>query len=364
MALFASATRYQSLKRSHGLLVLAVFTGFTGACLVVAPEIPPQLGNGNLPGDLALYTAAVQRIAAGENYYDALGGELSARGYPVRSVFNWRTPLHLELIARLPNLDWARMLLGLCGFCAIGLAVAETYRSGERLIAPLQFVAFGIPLALVTMPPAIFFGEVWAGVFMAIAVVCCSLGWRNTGAIMGVLALFFRELALPFVVISLFLAWRERRKTETWIWTIGLTCYALYFGLHLLAVWARIPPAGVASQMSRWLQFGGLRFVLITSRVGLLFAFQYWVAALYLPLAVLGMAGWRNPATNRVTVTVIAYIAGFCVIGMPLVNYYWGAIYTPLLAFGMPRALAAFRDLMRVVWEHREAAVSAMEGAS
>ena len=35
-------------------------------------------------------------IHAGQSYYDAAAAELTARGYPTHSVFNWRTPL-LEL---------------------------------------------------------------------------------------------------------------------------------------------------------------------------------------------------------------------------------------------------------------------------
>src|SRR5262245_19616252 len=51
------------------------------------------------PGDVALYQAEVERIRAGESYYEAAANELPARGYPTRSVFNWRTPLPVSLVA-------------------------------------------------------------------------------------------------------------------------------------------------------------------------------------------------------------------------------------------------------------------------
>jgi len=85
--------------------------------------------------------------------------------------------------------------------------------------------------------------------------------------------------------------------------------------------------------MARWIQFGGLRFLLITRRAGLLLGFPFWVAALYLPLAVLGLAGWRGPVGIRVTATLAAYLVAFSVVGAPSMNFYWGAIYAPLLAF-------------------------------
>src|SRR3989304_1677149 len=54
-------------------------------------------------GDVALYRAEADRIHNGEGYYQAAAAELKARGYPTRSVFNWRTPLPLWLIGKLPQ---------------------------------------------------------------------------------------------------------------------------------------------------------------------------------------------------------------------------------------------------------------------
>ena len=48
-------------------------------------------------GDTALYRAEVDRIRAGEGYYEAASAELVQRGYPTASVFNWRTPLPMWL---------------------------------------------------------------------------------------------------------------------------------------------------------------------------------------------------------------------------------------------------------------------------
>ena len=49
---------------------------------------------------MALYRAEVDRIRNGEGYYQAAAAELTARGYPTRSVFNWRTPLPMWLLGK------------------------------------------------------------------------------------------------------------------------------------------------------------------------------------------------------------------------------------------------------------------------
>ncbi len=337
-----SVTRYNCLNRRQAFLVLVLLSLAVGGCLAVPRAAPPRLSG---EGDLALYSHVAQRVHRGERYYDALGSELRSRDYPTRSVFNWRTPLHLELIARL-SFGWASILLMVGGLCAIGLAVVPTARSGHAGLALAQALLMFVPLSVTAMSNTFLFGEVWAGLLIAISVGWYALGWRHAGAVTGVLAVFFRELALPYVLIGVFLAMRGRRRSELWIWLTGIAGYALYFGLHAMAVMSRIPSSGVAPDVSRWVQFGGLRFLLITSRVGILLGLPFSVAAVYLPIAVLGLAGWVSPVAGRVTATVLAYLLAFSVIGLPSANFYWGAIYTPLLAFGTARSLPACRDLV------------------
>jgi hypothetical protein len=348
-----SATRYNCLDRWQAFLVLVLVCLAVGGCLTVTRGDRPRLSGGNGEGDLALYSRVVQRLRGGEGYYDALGSELRRSDYPTGSVFNWRTPMHLELIARLPNFGWASTLLVGGGLCAIGLAVVAMIRGGHIGLALAQAVLMFIPLSVTVMSNTFLFGEVWAGMLIAVSVGSFALGWRRAGAVTGVLALFFRELALPYVLIGVFLAMHRRRRAELWIWLAGVACYAFGFGLHAMAVMSRIPASGLAPDVSRWVQFGGVRFVLITSRVGLLLGLPFSVAAVYLPLALLGLAGWVSPAAGRATATVLFYLLAFSVIGLPSANFYWGAIYTPLLAFGTVWSLPACRDLVMRLFSKR-----------
>ena len=183
---------------------------------------------------------------------------------------------------------------------------------------------------------------------IAISIGAYALGWRHTGAGAGVLALFYRELALPYAMIGVILAWRERRRSELLVWLAGMIAYAVYFGLHAMAAMSHMPASGVASSPVLWLGFGGVRFLLMTSRVGLLLGLPFWVAALYLPMALLGLFGWAAPIRLRLIATVGVYLLAFSVVGLPG-NFYWGAIYAPLLAYGATWSVPACRDLARAV---------------
>ena len=170
-------TRYRDLPRAQALVILAALFLAVAACLFLSVGPPPTLGaavEGH--GDVALYDAVVQRLHAGENYYDVLGSELLSHGFPVSSVFNWRTPLHLELVAHLPSLAWARALLLLGAIVTIGIAAAAACRNRHYALAYLQSVL--LALSFVTVMPFVLFGEVWAGVCIALSVASYALGWR------------------------------------------------------------------------------------------------------------------------------------------------------------------------------------------
>src|SRR5262245_47437665 len=74
-------------------------------------------------GDIALYLAEVQRISRGENYYKAANHELRERGYPTRSVFNWRTPLPMWLLGMLPSEAARRAMIGIFAVVLLGLGM-------------------------------------------------------------------------------------------------------------------------------------------------------------------------------------------------------------------------------------------------
>ncbi len=114
-------TGYSRLSARQARAVLAILALGTVFCVEVALS---PLWQGNVErsrrgaGDAALYRAQLDRMQNGEGYYQAVLAEQTAQGYPTRSVFNWRTPLPLWLIGRLPNVEWAKYFL-----CALSLGL-------------------------------------------------------------------------------------------------------------------------------------------------------------------------------------------------------------------------------------------------
>jgi hypothetical protein len=301
--------------------------------------LPPQNG-----GDLQLYQHIVERVHSGESYYRAAGDELRSLGYPTGSFFNWRPPTYAWFLGSLPSARWGQLIL-----IALAVATVLMVYGLLRVEAGITGAVLGVSAALGSLlwcidGDAFFSQELWSGTLIAFSVCAYGRGCKGLGVVAGLCALFFRELALPYCVISLALAWHGGRRLETAAWLGGLVLYAGFMAFHLVQVGRQVGPEDHLP--GSWIQFGGAGFVLATCRMNeFLFRLPLWVSALYLPLAVLGLAGWRSELGSRVTLTVAAYLAAFCVVGQPF-NMYWGLLYAPLVALGLAYTPAVLRDLL------------------
>jgi hypothetical protein len=331
------------------------------------------------PGDVALYRAEVARIHAGEGYYAAAAAELTARGYPTRSVFNWRTPLPIWLLGKLPWFGLGRALLGGLALAllvlafdglareegndltktgtgsAIGSSIAEAEPPFNAVPVPV-FIRLHRPIlcALLLTGPLLptILGDLcvlpvlWAGVLIALSVCMYGIHRPYWGVALGIAALFFRELALPYVVLAAALAWHDRRRGELLALMIGLAAWLVFFGLHWLHVRPLIAPHAVAHREG-WIQFGGAAFVLSTMQMNAyLLLLPQWVAALYFTAAMFGFAGWHTPLGTRIGLSTCLFVAAFAVVGQNF-NQYWGSLIAPLLCFGVARFPSSLCDLWR-----------------
>ena len=136
---------YARLRPVAARAVLAGWVLFACFCLAKMPTPPTtceaqeQSGNN---GDVALYRAEIDWIRDGENYYAAAARELVVRGYPTRSVFNWRTPLPMWLIGKLPEPRLGKALLGLLALGLLLAAFAATSREEKNIFrGPLPLAA-------------------------------------------------------------------------------------------------------------------------------------------------------------------------------------------------------------------------------
>ena len=342
-----STTGYSRLSPLQARLVLAALVCGVSICVAISRS-PSAQGFADRPregrNDVDLYQAEVDRIAAGEGYYAAAAAELREFGYPTGSYFNWRTPLPMEWLGRLPSPLVGKLLL--CGLSVvlILLGFELTAREGGRLasvIAALLLVGATLPCFLsnfYVMP------VLWGGVLIAISVCALGLGRWKLGVGCGIAAVFVRDLAGPYCVLALGLAVVQRRWKEAVGWFAGLCAYAAFFAAHVLAVDGLRggPDSGVASN---WLQAGGAAFLISATQMnGFLLVLPQGISAVFFPLALLGLASWSGPAGRRAGLAALLYVILFAFIGQEI-NQYWGSLLAPLLALGAARSPLALRDL-------------------
>jgi hypothetical protein len=263
----------------------------------------------------------------------------------VKSMFNWRAPIYAWLLGGLPAPIWGQILVSLLAVCALLLAYTLLLQNGDRFRAVVgTFLLLGVFLWCID-GDAFFAQELWAGILVVISVCAFGLARWRLGTTAGLAALFMRELVLPYALLSLVLAWHAGRRREVLVWVLGLLFYGLFMTGHGTEVARHVTATDRAPDS--WLQLGGPGFVLATCRMNAyLFPLPMWVSAFYLPLAILGFAGWRGEQRVRLAGTVGCYVAAFCIVGQPF-NNYWGLLYAGLLPFGFVRAPAALRDLTR-----------------
>jgi hypothetical protein len=102
-----------------------------------------------------------------------------------------------------------------------------------------------------------------------------------------------------------------------------------------------------------WTSFGGWGFILSMAHTsGALMIVPMWGAAILLPLALLGWVAPATSLTDRVSLTLLAWIPLFMMVGRPD-NFYWGLLLAPLLPAGLAFAPAALIDLGRAAFPRR-----------
>ncbi len=343
----AITTRFAGLRPAVARLVLLVLAAVTVVLVLASLQIPPlpETAPGR-HGDLETYSRVIERLQHGEPYHQALHEELLANGYGTTSIFNWRPPFFLSFMALFPSPLLAQAVVAAVAGLGLLLAAGLVRRDGS--MAMMVGIALLLVLCLVAVlaPHAELACELTAGSLILLSAAAYGLKLNWLGFAAALLALFTREIAAVYVVVCVALALRDRRWREAAAWGVGLAAFAVYYAWHYVSAMSLIGPADRAYP-DGWLQWGGIMFDLGTASFnGAFLLLPYWVTAIYLPVAVLGLLAWPAKAAVRVAATVLGFLVLFSMFGKP-VNTYWGSLYTPLLAFGLPWVPFALRDLFR-----------------
>jgi hypothetical protein len=362
---------------------LAVLTLLTVAGLVLGwnkgqlphrePPAPAETESADvIAPDLALYRELILAVRGGANYYDAAREAIPRYGFPISSPLNWRLPTYAWLFATLPNKCWIQALLLFLAIAGLWLSFLAISRQSSIGHAGLTtFLLFGV-IRWTFDGEAYLAQEVWATVLLLISISAHALIDRPKPALLlssapprlrvklpslyssislaaGLSALFFRELALPYCGIACLLAAWNRRWLDAATWAVGIVAFFAFLAWHIDQVHAQLAGTEVAAAagLAQWLRFGGLNFVLLTTRMNsLLFAAPPFLLWLYLLAALVGLSSRRDDTSHLACLTALAYLVTFAFVGRPE-NFYWGLLPAPLLAFGVAFAPGKLHSLLR-----------------
>ena len=338
-------TRLAKLSPGVALVLLLALLALIATGFALAPVTPPTGSAGG--GDAVLYRQITERVAGGTDYYRAVAIEHRASSYPLKPYTAVRPPMLTAIMVAVgPNMADALLRL-----LAIVAAAATVIRLAPHMRAPYREAA--ILLSATSAGAFVQSGmwvwhEVWAGLLIALALACrTDRHWRASLAF-GFAAASIRELAFPFLIVMGVAAWIGGNRREARDWAVAAVVVLVMLVLHWTMVARMALPSDVTSP--GWLALGGWRFDLALARQSsLLMALPGWVAALVVPLALLGWFARAGGYAARTAALLGLWLAVFLMMGRPD-NGYWGFLFAPILPVGLAFAPAALRDLIRAVW--------------
>lgn len=327
-------------ERTRARLVLLGLLAVLFLGLWQSRPVPPQRAS-EPKGDINLFRSVVERMKAGEPYYPAMRTELRARGYPTASIFNWRPAGTFLLLARAPGLAHAAVV----ALAVLALAMtAYAFRNSP----PGVVIAAVMMQIFASLFPAIpedglYMPETWTGIFLLLSILAYTIGLVRVAVTCAVAAACARELALPYLLVSLAFALRARRTDEVRWHAIGLFVFAAYYLTHVTMARSHIQP-GDMFHANSWFAFGGWHFVIRTVGMGGWYLMlPLWTAAIG---AVLVLASLWGPADRHLKATVIVYVIVFSIIGQRF-NTYWGLMTGPTWGLATLYGFMGLRALIR-----------------
>ena len=348
--------RFARLTRPAAGAVLLLLAGLMALGVIFpAPRLAtPQAAGVHAPQSInvPLYSGIIARVRAGAPYETAAVSAQRAGGFPLRPFVTVRPPALAEVMARLPDLASANLIMRLLAIAVVG---AWTYRlwpagRGPAWLAWSPVMVFtGVAWAIPGLTFALFH-ECWAGLLIALSLALRSEKRFVAAVVVGMLAAVIRELAMPYLLVMAALALTERRRGEALAFSGALAVSLALLGLHAAAVLSLTTAHDLASP--GWVKLGGWPFVMATAQWNLLaLLLGKTAAAVIVPLALAGALARTDAVGLRLAALLIGYTLGFMVIGQPN-DFGWGFVVAPLIGVGLALAPLALSDLTRRALNH------------
>ncbi|MBH5321033.1 hypothetical protein [Aurantiacibacter sediminis] len=293
--------------------------------------------------DLQLYDRIAERVAAGENYYEVAVEEQRARDFPVRPGLAVRLPTlaHITAFVGQGGLIVLAIILGIATVTAWHFRLRDVQGGPGRLRYLLLLLVIGSVSGL--KPQYLALHEVWAGMLIALSIGLYRPERWIWAVLAAALAVFIRELALPFILLMGAIALTRGKRAEAAAWGALVLVFGAALTMHLLAVGAVTTQADPASP--GWLSLRGLggwtANIVLSSPLYLLPPF---IAAPLALLPLLGWAGWRSWFGLTGFLLCLGYGVLFMIAGRDN-NFYWALIVMPVWFVGLAMVPRAFSSL-------------------
>ena len=145
-----------------------------------------------------MYSAIVARLAAGGEYYVVIGEELRKGDYPAGTVFSWRTPLLFSMLSL--SSGTAKAVFGALGILALA-ATVRLLSTQPAVVIIAGAIAQSGAIWIMFVGTIWVSHELWAAYFVALSAFAYSRRLYNVGGLLGLVALFIRELVAPYVLV-------------------------------------------------------------------------------------------------------------------------------------------------------------------
>ena len=290
--------------------------------------------------DVALYRAIADRMGDGESYYAAVAEEQPARGFPTSPA----------VTVREPTLAWLTSTVGagtaygiLLALAAVAVALSLVCFDGlgrTRAEWVVASVVGAVGVAFLCSPDGVWIHEAWAGLLTYVAVLAATRRWFWPALIALLAACVVRELALPAALAVLAVAWPRLSVRRRLTSVVAVAGFLTFYGWHVLQV-SRMA-VGASEPSAGWLDVNGWPFFVNAAWFSTVLSDgPVLVAALLVPLALLGWVMHESVDARPVAAVLVAYALIFGVVGRDN-NLYWGILFGPLLLPGLafaPRAV-------------------------